>query len=287
MLSPSDTTLIATLVALLAVVGAFSASDFAAAVTALRHRGVRGRDVVLLWLAYLGIPVRDREDVAQRVIMKAFAERERFDPAGGSRGRRHAFERWLMRVAVEAGAGYHLGEGEEQRGAEVVASEPREVASRDKELSSEDGRATGEHVVQPRRRRRRLAGLFEKLGLLLERAAEQATEDEARLCAARAFARVLRIDRVSADIMVRWDYGPPSPFGAIVGKHGLTIAQGRARLRRARRRFRAVMPRLVSAAVNRGEITVPLAAMAFLLENRLYRSAFWRSQHRSMRQMSK
>lgn len=265
MLSPSDTTLIATLVALLAVVGAFSASDFAAAVTALRHRGVRGRDVILLWLACLGIPVRDREDVAQRVIMKAFAERDRFDPAGNSQGRRRAFDRWLTRVAVEASAGYHLGEGEEQSGEREVAPEPREVVPRDKGLSSESSRATGEHVVQPRRRRRPLAALVEKLEPLLERAAEQTTEDEARMYAARAFARVLRIDRVSVDIMVRWDYGPPNSFGAIVGRHGLTIAQGSARLRRARRRFRCVMPLLTLAVVTQGKTAMALAAVQLLL----------------------
>lgn len=53
---------------------------FSAALEDLRLGDFRGRDVILAWLERRGVPVRDREDLAQVVLLGALASWSRYDP---------------------------------------------------------------------------------------------------------------------------------------------------------------------------------------------------------------
>jgi RNA polymerase sigma-70 factor, ECF subfamily len=56
---------------------------------------------VLHWLARLGVPARDRDDVASQVWLVAWTSWPTFDPA------RARPERWLNRIAVHVASHYH------------------------------------------------------------------------------------------------------------------------------------------------------------------------------------
>ncbi|WP_437717154.1 sigma-70 family RNA polymerase sigma factor [Sorangium sp. So ce448] len=63
--------------------------------------GERARRDVLCWLARLGVPPRDRGDVAGQIWLQAWKSWRTFDPRRGSAAR------WLNRIAVHVVAHYH------------------------------------------------------------------------------------------------------------------------------------------------------------------------------------
>lgn len=72
-----------------------------AAAAARLFCGQKVRRDVLLWLARLGVPPRDRGDVAGQVWLQAWRSWRTFDPRRGSA------ERWLNRIAVHVVSHYH------------------------------------------------------------------------------------------------------------------------------------------------------------------------------------
>ena len=58
-----------------------AAPTLAASLTMLRHKQHRGLDVILAWLKRLGVPVRDRADLAQDVLLRAVAAWSTYDPS--------------------------------------------------------------------------------------------------------------------------------------------------------------------------------------------------------------
>jgi RNA polymerase sigma-70 factor, ECF subfamily len=78
-----------------------SRHDMARASAAARLFRPKVLRVVLGWLARLGIPERDRDDVAAEVWLCAWRSLPTFDPA------RSRPERWLNRIAVHVCAHYH------------------------------------------------------------------------------------------------------------------------------------------------------------------------------------
>lgn len=81
--------------------------------------GERARYDVLRWLARLGVPRRDRGDVAGQVWLQAWRSWPTFDP------RRGRAERWLNRITVHIVAHYH--ERAQHRWEELMAELPDPV----------------------------------------------------------------------------------------------------------------------------------------------------------------
>ncbi|WP_437992790.1 RNA polymerase sigma factor [Sorangium sp. So ce145] len=81
--------------------------------------GERARRDVRCWLARLGVPQRDRGDVAGQVWLQAWKSWRTFDPSRGSA------ERWLNRIAVHVVAHYH--ERAQHRWEELMAELPDPV----------------------------------------------------------------------------------------------------------------------------------------------------------------
>ncbi|MGK3971054.1 RNA polymerase sigma factor [Sorangium sp. So ce118] len=92
----------------------------AAALSALRNRsqGAQGIAVVVGWIARLGVPRRDRADLAQDVLEAAVKSWDRFDPdyEGGDPARRSSdpetrrnvlFARWLNRITMHVVSHYY------------------------------------------------------------------------------------------------------------------------------------------------------------------------------------
>ena len=289
--------------------GAFSAADFAVAVANLREKKLTGRAVILLWLTRLGVPLRDQEDMVQVVLLQGFQSLSTFDPDRVPGDPQRSFHRWMNRIAVNASADYHRRAIAESRLAEHLTPHPWEEAPPpepvppfDEAVEAAEDRAqllAAVEALEPTQRaiikgyfldERIMKEITANLGLKLRHGYKlrdqglrllrknlsesvvpteeenQATE-RARMIAARAFARALRIDPVSVDVLVRWDYGS-EPFMDIARAHGLNKHQAIARLRNARVRFQRALPRLALVAAERGYIPMALAAIQLLLEIR-------------------
>jgi len=97
------------------------AASFAEAVATLTWRESVGIDVIFEWLERMGVPVRERADVVQDVLLRAFTSWPTFAPSRyampAKRGRlkqssgsikRRVFARWLNTIAKNAVAHYFL-----------------------------------------------------------------------------------------------------------------------------------------------------------------------------------
>ena len=99
------------------------AKTFAAALASLKLRDIQGIDVIVTWLERLGVPLRDRNDLAQEVLIRAFSSWHTYDPsrfrpsskrgtkkrrarAPGRRSPRPAFHRWMNTIAKNVAANY-------------------------------------------------------------------------------------------------------------------------------------------------------------------------------------
>jgi DNA-directed RNA polymerase specialized sigma24 family protein len=95
------------------------AASFAEAVATLTWRESVGIDVIFEWLVRMGVPLRDRADVVQDVLLRAFTSWPTFAPSryamparrGGLKQssdsiNRRVFARWLNAIAKNAVANY-------------------------------------------------------------------------------------------------------------------------------------------------------------------------------------
>jgi RNA polymerase sigma-70 factor (ECF subfamily) len=96
---------------------------FLEALGSLRLGTARGREVILIWLAGLAIPVRDREDLAQQALESALRSWDKFDETRPVRRGRKAFRAWLNRITVHV-VGHYRDKRRLRR--EELASDPLE-----------------------------------------------------------------------------------------------------------------------------------------------------------------
>jgi len=102
------------------------ARTFAAALSSLKMRDLRGIAVIFAWLERMGVPLRDRSDVAQDILLRAFGSWHTYDssrarptskPRKRIQPRRHtkeperqvvpsAFYRWMNTIARNATVNY-------------------------------------------------------------------------------------------------------------------------------------------------------------------------------------
>lgn len=149
MLSPEPTAIGMFLALLAVLLGGSAAARFAAALARLRSRGAVGRAVIVLWLARLGIALRDREDAAQEVLLQAFKSWHTFEPERRSEAREPRavepalFHRWIERITANVAAVHrqrpHLRR-EELRPAPRDETEPDPGAWPDARMESEEAR---------------------------------------------------------------------------------------------------------------------------------------------------
>lgn len=102
-MTPETTAFAAVLVALLAVlIGTDAPGSFIAAILRLRSNKRQGTAVIRAWLAKLGVPQRDRQDLTQEVILEALKSWHAFDPnrQRQNQGGRDLFVGWLNRITV-------------------------------------------------------------------------------------------------------------------------------------------------------------------------------------------
>jgi len=108
-MTPETTTFAAVLVALLAVlIGTDAPGSFTAAILRLRSGKRQGLAVICAWLAKLGVPRRERQDLTQEVVLAALQSWHTFDPMHRRRRREghELFAGWLNRITVRV-VSYH------------------------------------------------------------------------------------------------------------------------------------------------------------------------------------
>lgn len=85
--------------------------SLAEALPELRSRGLRGRDVIIAWLERMGVPLRDRDDLAQDVLLGAVTSWPRYDPVAFTRSAPNAARRRCPKPASA-----QPDEGQQRRG---------------------------------------------------------------------------------------------------------------------------------------------------------------------------
>jgi RNA polymerase sigma-70 factor (ECF subfamily) len=126
-LNAESTTIFAVVVAMLAgLLRVSPPGSFMAALAALRAwvrrgRTVHGTDVIIVWLARMGVAPQERDDLRQEIIARAFRAWPAFDPTRGSGRGETNFVLWLNRIARNV-VSHHRGRAHRRR--ELLAAEP-------------------------------------------------------------------------------------------------------------------------------------------------------------------